>query len=352
MSIPRWSFLKAPLGMNRRNELIREASSFRSLRLVKSKSQCKRILQEHGIATSRTFDEVHDFSDMPRLASFPDEFVVKPDGGFGGKGIILLKRQDGHFVDPAGHAYSSKDLRWHIRKILDGDFSGYIAHDIALIEERLYPSPKLQFKDAYGLSDIRVWCFQFQPVMAMLRYPTFKSRGRANLAAGGIGIGIDVATGRPTFIHTKGGLEFKPEGLGMPAAFVMPKWDEMKDIARQCSQIADLRITGVDLILDAGDQVRVLEVNGRPGLEIQNINEDSLLERVLRERWVAAEEGQARRSGEHEPRSLGATVKPSPIEPFPALFDTARGAPLNAPQGVLWKEGTSEAPPSQSGPRD
>lgn len=272
-------FFHLPLGMNRRNYLIRESSPFASLRRVKSKSDFKRVLQQNGIATARTYQEIHDFSDLPLISSFPDEFVVKPNRGSGGKGIILLERQDGVFADPAGNRYTAGDIRRHIRKILDGEFSGYVHQDIAIIEERLYPSGKLQFKDAYGMPDIRIYCFAFEPVMAMLRYPTFKSRGRANLAAGGIGIGLDIVTGRPTFVHTKGGAEFTVEEIGVPPSFEMPKWDEMKAVARKCSRIAGLRITGVDLVLDAGDQVRVLEVNARPGLEIQNINEDSLLRR-------------------------------------------------------------------------
>ncbi|MBI4187256.1 MAG: hypothetical protein HY530_07140 [Chloroflexi bacterium] len=54
----------------------------------------------------------------------------------------------------------------------------------------------------------------------------------------------------------------------------------MLELARQCSRIANLKLTGVDLVLDADDRVRVLEVNARPGLETQNINEGSLLYRI------------------------------------------------------------------------
>ena len=115
-------FLHLPLGMNRRNYLIRESSRFASLRLVKSKSDFKRLLQQNGIATARTYQEIHDFTDLPLISSLPDEFVVKPNRGSGGKGIILLKRQDGRFADPAGNLYTVADIRRHIRKILDGDF--------------------------------------------------------------------------------------------------------------------------------------------------------------------------------------------------------------------------------------
>lgn len=286
MFIIRRFFSQTPLGMNYRNYLIREERSA-LLRQVKSKADFKRILGRNGIATPRTIEEIHDFSDMPLISSFPDEFVVKPNRGHGGRGIILLQRKQGHFVNPSGDTYTKKDIKRHLRRILDGDFSGYIASDIAIIEERLYPSEKLQFKNAYGLSDIRIWCFHFQPVMAMLRYPTFKSKGRANLAAGGIGIGLDVVSGRPTYIHFKSALvEPQPAELGIPSSFAMPRWTEMKDIAVACSRISELNITGVDLVLDSDDRVRVLEVNGRPGLEIQNINEASLARHLWRDEKV------------------------------------------------------------------
>ncbi|MBI4267988.1 MAG: hypothetical protein HY662_04300 [Chloroflexi bacterium] len=274
-------FIRRPLGMNLRNFLIREANPLESLHLVKEKTSFKRILQNNDIPTPQTYDEIHDFSDLVLIGSFPEEFVIKPNRGFGGKGIILLRREGDRFVNPSGDRFSDHDLKRHIRKILDGDFSGYIEKDIAIIEERIYPSERLQFKNAYGLPDIRVLCFQATPIMAMLRYPTFQSKGKANLAAGGIGIGIDVDSGRPNYIHFKGTTDEPTlEDLEITETFVMPKWEEMKDIASVCSRISNLGITGVDLILDANDRIRVLEVNGRPGLEIQNINERSLLDKL------------------------------------------------------------------------
>lgn len=276
------SFFKSqPMGMNFRNYLIRELNSQGTLQRAKYKAGFKRVLRQAGIPTPQTYEEIHDFSDMNLISSFPDEFVIKPSRGYGGSGIILLKRDKNVFVNPAGDVYTYRDLRAHVRKILDGEYSGYIARDTAIIEERIYPSEKLRFKDAYGLPDIRIWCLEFVPVMSMLRYPTFLSKGKANLAAGGIGVGIDLASGRLTNIHLKSSLkEPKKEDLEIPQGFTMPKWDEMKAMAVKCARLANLGITGVDLLLDIDDRVQVLEVNGRPGLEIQNINEDSLLKAI------------------------------------------------------------------------
>ena len=46
-----------------------------------------------------------------------------------------------------------------------------------------------------GVADIRIIVHQGNPSMAMLRLPTRNSGGKANLHQGGIGVGVDIATG-------------------------------------------------------------------------------------------------------------------------------------------------------------
>ncbi len=114
-----------------------------------------------------------------------------------------------------------------------------------------------------------------------MRYPTLESKGRSNLAQGALGIGIEIETGAITHIHSKKGKrEYLPEDLGIPPSFVMPKWEETKMLAVKSAELSQLGLCGVDIILDIEDRLVVLEINGRPGLEIQNINEDSLLRTV------------------------------------------------------------------------
>ena len=281
MCINKRFFAYSPLGINFRNYIIRDLNSEVSLRLAKDKASFTHLLEENGSPTPRTYYEIHDFSGVRLIRSFPDEFVVKPSRGLGGNGIVLLKKGDGFFYNPSGDKYSINDIKRHIRKILDGDFSGYMEKDLAIIEERLYPSKKLQFKNAVGLPDIRIFCHDFEPTMAMMRYPTFKSKGRSNLSTGALGIGIDLGNGTITYIHSKKEkAEFLPEDLEIPQSFVMPKWEEMKMIARKSSELSKLKVSGVDMSLDSNDRIMVLEINGRPGLEIQNINENSLLKLI------------------------------------------------------------------------
>jgi alpha-L-glutamate ligase-like protein len=270
-------FLHYPLGINRRNHIIREMNSIFSIGLAKNKARFKQLLDEHGIAVPRTFHEISDFSGFGHADFFPDEFVLKPNQGMGGNGILILKREEETFVTPSGEKYSAGHLRRHVRKILDGEFSGHMEKDTVLIEERIYSSASLQFKGAVGLPDIRVFCYQFEPVMGMFRYATAESRGRANLTQGAIGMGIDLTGGTITHIHSK--KEKRPltaEEFGIPPSFTIPKWEEIKAIAQEAARLSQLQVAGVDIILDARDTVMVLEINGHPGLEIQNVNERSL----------------------------------------------------------------------------
>ncbi len=283
-------FRFSPLGMNYRNRMIRDLNPLPALHLAKDKTAFKRILIANAVRTPRTYHEIHDYSDMRLIGEFPSQFVIKPSRGYGGSGIVLLNRQDAHFVDPVGRKYRDVDLRSHIRKVIDGDYSGYLERDTAIIEERIYPSKKLQFRNSLGLPDVRVFCHEFEPIMAMLRYPTFKSRGRANLTTGAIGMGIDIHTGNITFIHSKKVKnEFKLGDLEIPLDFRLPKWAEIRQVASKCSRLSGLGFSGVDVILNAEDEIMVLEINGRPGLEIQNINEDSLLRRIRDNRVVEVE---------------------------------------------------------------
>ncbi|MBI2934260.1 MAG: hypothetical protein HYY29_01695 [Chloroflexi bacterium] len=277
MSISSRLFRYAPMGMNFRNFLIRNINSPQSLALAKDKIKFKEVLEANSIPTPPVYHVIHDFTDMKLVKAFPDEFVLKPASSSGGKGIVLLHREGDYFVNPAGEIYPERKVKEHIREILDGDFSGTHHGDVAIIQKRVYCSGRLQFKMAAGLPDIRLICFENEPIMAMMRYATVKSKGRSNLAAGGLGISLDIGTGAVRhIISKKERKEYTIEELEIPPEFTMPKWDDMKQLARKASELSGLRLSGVDLVMDVDDNVLVMEINGRPGLEIQNVNELSL----------------------------------------------------------------------------
>jgi alpha-L-glutamate ligase-like protein len=269
---------KIPLGMNLRNFLIREYNSRDSLDLAKNKADAKRLFSSHGIISPKTFFEIENYLDLEKIRLFPKEFVIKPARGFGGNGIMVLQKKDNIFFDPSGESFSEKHIRKHIRKILDGEYSGHKENDIALIEERIFASPKITFKDSAGLPDIRIFCVNYVPIMAMLRHSTKATRGRANLTIGAIGIGIDIETGKITHLFSKKEeREFKLSDFDIPENYHIPHWHKLVETAVKASKLSTLLISGVDLIIDRHDRVVLIEINGRPGIEIQNVNQKSLL---------------------------------------------------------------------------
>jgi len=265
------------LGMNERNYLIRRFSSPDSLDLAGDKLGFKRMLQAHGLPTAKTYHEIHDHQDLQRVGEFPGVFVVKPNRGHGGYGVLVLKRSRGGFRSPSGQRYSEKQVRQHIKRILEGEYSDALENDSALVEERLYPAAEICFDDLSGLPDVRTFFMGDEPRLAMFRYSTKESAGRSNLSKGAIGIAVDLETGRFLEAHEKGNSEqLGLASLGIPEGFTLPSWPEMLAVSRRASSLSGLYLAGVDATLTTGAEVKILEINGFPGLEIQNVNERTL----------------------------------------------------------------------------
>jgi predicted ATP-grasp superfamily ATP-dependent carboligase len=60
-------------------------------------------------------------------------------------------------------------------------------------------------------------------------------------------------------------------------------WEDILEIASEAGSCMDMGFVGVDLTVAEGRGVVVLEVNKRPGLEIQNANRSGMKRRV---KWV------------------------------------------------------------------
>lgn len=265
------------LGMNLRNHIIKISNRRDQIVEAKDKIGVKNKLAMHGIPVPETYGELLKINDIHRLDKMPPEFVIKPDRGSGGKGVLILKRVKDHYVSPSNKIYSVKNLKRHMERILEGEFSEYIDGETVLIEERIHCSGQLQFKGSVGLPDVRMFVYNYDCVLAMLRYPTWESDGKANLSQGALGMALDMETGEITKVYSKKRREFYPvETLGIPKGYCIPKWKGFRWISHHVARLLGLRFSGVDLTMDERNNIKVLEVNGYPGLEIQNVTETSL----------------------------------------------------------------------------
>ena len=109
--------------------------------------------------------------------------------------------------------------------------------------------------------------------MAMARVPTRRSGGRANLHQGALGFGIDLVSGRTTqVIRGNRSVSVQPDTNRPLAPVTVPHWDRILELAVRAAGCFELGYLGVDLIVDRRAGPLVIELNARPGLNIQLAN--------------------------------------------------------------------------------
>jgi alpha-L-glutamate ligase-like protein len=286
----RWSCLRGDLvrlrrealGMNRRNLAYLVPYNPAALfALVDHKPATKRALAAAGIPVPATYAELALHWDLRRLeAVLADltEFVIKPARGSGGGGVqVIAGRRGSELVKASGATLSLADLAHHCADILAGAFAVGQRADVVLIEHRVKPDAVLGAISYRGVADARVMVFRGVPVQAMLRLPTRASDGRANLHMGGIGVGVDLTSGRTVYGVRGGRSVLTHPDLGRLVVGVsVPAWETILTTAARCYQAVPLGYLGVDIVVDAERGPLVLELNARPGLTIQLANRRGL----------------------------------------------------------------------------
>jgi alpha-L-glutamate ligase-like protein len=264
------------LSMNARNlHYIYPNNPRKHFPLADDKQLTKTLLQDAGVPVSPTLATYGYFYELRNLAadlSRWKEFVIKPANGSGGGGIVVITDfQNGEWISISGEHYTEQDLRKHISDVIFGIYS-FGLHDTAIIEARIEQHPGLSALSPHGLADIRLIMCRHRPVLSMLRLTTRQSHGKANLHQGAVGVGVDVKTGVTRHAILKGhAISTHPDSGAALVGYAVPHWPEVLDIGQRIAHAMPLKYLGVDIAL-ATDGPRVLEVNVRPGIEIQNAN--------------------------------------------------------------------------------
>lgn len=278
---------KLVLGMNARNYLfIRPHNSKKAKEIADDKILTKIVCNKAGVpvpellAKFLTFKSARSFD----WSTLPKQFVLKPAAGYGGDGIMLVKKWDGATgVISGGIAVTQKDLEAHIFDILEGAFSLSNFPDIAFIEDLVVPVSLFKKVGGLGVPDIRIIVCNQVPIMAMLRLPTKTSGGKANLHLGALGIGIDLRTGITTLgIQNNDEVKYVPDTKIKVRGIRIPQWTYILEVAIKAQGASKLGYAGVDIVIDEEHGPLVLEVNARPGLSIQLANGASLRTRLER----------------------------------------------------------------------
>lgn len=270
----RWRRWDSVLGLNGRNDFITAVNPPAAIRLVNDKQATKAALRAAGVPTAPTLALLQDGRHLARLRrnGLPATWACKPNHGLGGNGILLAAAREGvNWRSPSGRRLRLRDISHHVRLILDGEFSARPS-DAALFEPLLRPDPALAGLSVGGLPDIRVICAGPQPRLAMLRLPTVGSGGRANLHQGAVGGAVDLGSGTVTAASSFGQPVVTHPDTGAPLVGArVPGWSEILDLASRCAGATGLHYLGADIVLDAARGPLALEVNARPGLQIQNV---------------------------------------------------------------------------------
>ncbi len=274
------------LSINARNaELILPYNQRRLYPLVDDKLKTKKHAIAQGIAVPKlyaVFETEHELKSINQVLSPYNDFVIKPAHGAGGDGILVMSGRIKHYYRQInGNLISKEELHYHLSQTLSGAFSLGGHPDSVFVEQRVITDNVFKEISYEGVPDIRIIVFKGFPIMAMLRLPTRLSKGKANLHQGAIGSGISIQRG-----ETKDGVFFNeiidvhPDTQNKLSGIAIPYWSKMLDIAARSYELTGLGYLGVDLVLDITHGPMMLELNARPGLNIQIANQDGLMRRV------------------------------------------------------------------------
>lgn len=274
------------LGINQRNCDYTLMHNSRSLYpLVDDKLRTKKIMLDAGLRVPDLYGVVeieHQISELNDFLSSYRDFVIKPAQGTGGDGIIVITGRVGdRYRKTSGKLMTSQEMGHQVSNILSGLYSLGGHNDKAIIEYRVKFDPVFEPISFQGVPDVRIIIFMGVPVMAMMRLPTSASDGKANLHQGAIGAGVDLATGiTMTAVFKNEVVDRHPDTNASITGVEVPHWQELMDIAARCYDLTGLGYFGVDMVLDKNEGPMVLELNARPGLNIQIANRKGLLHRL------------------------------------------------------------------------
>ena len=274
------------LGMNARNaDYIMRYNQRRLYPLVDNKILCKQKLIAANINAPRLIASIatqHDASNLMHYLKDLDEFVIKPANGSGGEGILIITaKRNNRWITASGKMIDLPTLEHYVSNILTGMYSLGGLPDTAMVETLVHFDPVFADLTTQGVPDIRVIVFHGYPVMAMTRLPTRQSEGKANLHLGAVGVGINIVSGETNNAVLQNTVVTEhPDTGALLQGFKIPEWSKLLRLSARCFDAIPLGYLGVDIVLDRNLGPLVLELNARPGLNIQIANHAGLKHRL------------------------------------------------------------------------
>ncbi len=276
------------IGINARNlDYVYAYNKRRLYPIVDDKITTKAVAIEAGVRVPEQYAVLEfpaDFAVLRKVAAERRQFVLKPARGAGGGGILVISGLSQMGLRKAsGHIVAWEDVRYHVNNIYSGMYSLGSGTDRVLVEQLLKPHSAFEELAFRGVPDVRVIVFRGVPAIAMLRLPTSMSDGKANLHQGGVGAGVDLATGLTSHaVCFNRPIERHPDFETPLTGFEVPHWPEVLELAARLGSAVGLGYVGVDLVIDETFGPVMLELNARPGISIQIAHNEGLGNKLRR----------------------------------------------------------------------
>ena len=272
------------LGINRRNHEYTLRWNPRSLYpTVDDKLATKKLCQAAGIPIPGLIAVARRQGDVRELVAQLEglsHFVLKPDHGAMGNGILVVRSHEGgRWQRAGGRPLTSEDLRYHAASIISGCMRGRAAGR-RVVEELLgctRAGGDLGRRRPRRARDRAPRI----PIMSMTPASDPSLPRRANLHQGAIGAGVELATGRILHAVLDGApITHHPDTDNPVLDVRVPDFTRVLEIAVAATDQTGLGYVGADVVVDARRGPVVLELNARPGLAIQAANRAGLLPRL------------------------------------------------------------------------
>lgn len=310
------------LGINARNlKYIKKFNPKKAIRLADNKLKTKNFLSQRWIPVPQTYGIIKNRRELFNFDwnALPDEeFVIKPNKWSKGKGIMIVKKLDSLEDNKESWKdfliwrylksiwkfwkgwennleHSQESLRFKVGKdiltyndfvrrlidVLDWKFSLTFWWDKILIEEKLEPWESFKIFCKYWLADIRVIVFNLIPVAAMVRMPMPWSWWKANLAQWWVGLWIEVGSWKIKSMYYKRKI-FTNNFPWEFSHFWRKKiqfWDDILLFSSKIQYFVNIWYLALDWVITE-DGPKLLEINARAGLEVQNASNLPLKHRL------------------------------------------------------------------------
>ena len=296
---------------NARNLLyIKKFNDKKSIRLANNKINTKNFLSARWIPFAKTYAIIKDRKELFDIdfGKLPNkEFVIKPNKWSKWKWIYIAKflwtieknekwevknifdkaklyvnkiadkiqnlPNLPHYYEIWWEMINDNTFRRYVLDNLDGKNSMTIWWDKVIVEEKIQAGEWFTEFCKHWLADIRIIVFNLVPVSAMVRMPTYKSEGKANLAKWGIWLWIEIGIWKISSMFENQKIykwKFKEEFKSLKW-HKLPYWDDILFLSSKIQYFVNLWYLALDWVITE-DGPKLLEINARAGLEVQNIS--------------------------------------------------------------------------------